>query len=380
MVILLVGGGTGGHITPNLAVARELKKLQPDCRIIQVSDKGNKRFGHMAAEEPAVDRVYTIRAGKFRRYYGVPIWKQLLDFKTTLFNIRDFFYFIIGFFQSIKMLWKLTPDVVFLKGGFVGVPVGLAAALLHIPIVTHDSDAIPGLANRIVARWAQVHATGMPAETYPYPPAKTRHVGVLVSDMYELVTPQMRVAYRSALHLPQKAMVIFVTGGSSGAQRLNKAVAVVIPQLLALYADLWVVHQVGKGNMDTYGEYSHERLQVAEFLSNLHQYSGAADIVITRAGATALAEMGVQGKACIVVPNPVLTGGQQPKNAAGLITSGAALVVSEEPFKRGDTSQLLAALTDLIDHPAQRQALGKAFHEQTPLDAARQVAQLLLEA
>jgi UDP-N-acetylglucosamine--N-acetylmuramyl-(pentapeptide) pyrophosphoryl-undecaprenol N-acetylglucosamine transferase len=138
-----------------LAVTAELRKQSPEARIFYIGQQGDK-LGDIPAKDPNIDAAYTVYAGKFRRYHGEGL-RQLLDVKTFLLNCRDAVLVLIGLVQCWRLLRQLRPDVIFVKGGFVGVPVGLAAAALHQPYVTHDSDAIPGLANRIIARWAYKH-------------------------------------------------------------------------------------------------------------------------------------------------------------------------------------------------------------------------------
>jgi UDP-N-acetylglucosamine--N-acetylmuramyl-(pentapeptide) pyrophosphoryl-undecaprenol N-acetylglucosamine transferase len=301
----------------------------------------------------------------------------LFDIKTWLLNLRDSLLITVGIVQSLVLIRRLKPDVIFLKGGFVGVPVGLAAAFWHIPFVTHDSDALPGLANRLVARWAAWHATGMPASYYPYPKAKTRHVSVLVSRDYLPVTPALQAEYKQELGVKPEHKLLLVTGGSLGARRLNVAMTGLVPTLLEKYQNLQIIHQVGKGNQKTYGPYQHERLQVIEFMQGMHRYTGAADVVVTRAGANTLAELGVQGKACIVVPNPLLTGGHQLKNADYLIEQAAALVVNESAITQS-TEALQTAIETLLTDESQAQTLAQKLQSITITDAAQQLAELLI--
>ncbi|HTE58448.1 MAG TPA: glycosyltransferase [Verrucomicrobiae bacterium] len=375
--ILLTGGGTGGHISPLLAVAHQLKKADPDCYVIYAGER-NGRFAHMTDGNADIDKIVTIFAGKFRRYHGESWLRRLLDLKTIALNIRDAVYIVLGIIQGIFLVKKLRPDVVLLKGGFVGVPIGVASAFWRKPFVTHDSDAMPGLANRLVAKWAVYHATGMPAEFYTYPPESVRYVGVLTTADYKPVDAHLQAQYKKELSLPGKSRVLMITGGSTGARRLNDGMRQVVPGLLQDYADLFVIHQVGKGQADTYGDFSHERLEVLEFLQPLYRYSGAADVVVTRAGANALAEFGVQGKACVVVPNPLLTGGHQLKNAENLVRHNAVLVVDEADFKR-DTSALDAAIRSLLQDPERRQKLASKLQDISIPDASRKLALLLLE-
>ncbi len=372
------GGGTGGHITPILAVADELKRLDPNCYIIYVGERGGQ-FSSMIEKGQTIDEIHTVFAGKYRRYHGESMLRRLFDFKTNLLNIRDGFLFAIGSLQAMFLIKKLRPDVVFLKGGFVGVPVGLAAALWNRIIVTHDSDAVPGLANRLISRWVNIHATGMPAEYYNFPKESARHVGVLVSKDYSPVDDAQQLKFKSELDIPVKAKLLLITGGSLGAQRLNTAVKLKVPELLDKHSDLYVIHQVGKNNLKIYDDYNHQRLQVLEFLKPMHVYTGAADLVVSRAGANTLAELGVQGKPCIVVPNPQLTGGHQLKNADNLKAQGAVEVVDELTFKN-DQTKLAATIDRLLTDSSARKELSRKIQSVTIADASTKLAMILLEA
>ncbi len=378
MKILLTGGGTGGHITPILALAQEIKALQPEATIVYVGEKGGQ-FRELIEDHKDIDEVYSISAGKLRRYYGESWLRRVLDVKTNVLNFWDFFRFVMGSFQAYRLLGRLKPDIVFQKGGFVGVPVGLAAASRHIPLVTHDSDIVPGLANRLVSRWAVMHATAMPAEYYPeYPPAKVAQVGVLVDRAYHPITPDMQKECKLKLRLRPDAPLLLITGGSSGSVSINKAVKQSIATLLQNHSSLQVIHQTGKGKADIYGGFTHERLKVLEFMNPMPDYTGAADIIVTRAGANALAEFGVQGKACIVVPSPHLTGGHQTKNAAVLEEKGAVKLVQEDKLLDSQHG-LFAAVTSLLVSESKRQELAYRLHEQTIPDAAHKLAVLLLD-
>lgn len=206
----MTGGGSGGHITPILAVAHELKILQPDVRIIYVGQRGDA-LADVPARHPSIDEVHSVSAGKLRRYHSEGL-KQLLDVRTVLLNARDVFRVLAGIVQSYRLLKRLKPDVIFIKGGFVGVPVGLAAAGLKIPFITHDSDAIPGLANRIIARWARKHAVALPAEVYSYDPSRTVTVGVPVIHEYTRVTPETQRQYKQEIGLSDDAQLLFIIG------------------------------------------------------------------------------------------------------------------------------------------------------------------------
>jgi len=332
----------------------------------------------MTAGQNAFDSQYKVFAGKFRRYNGESWLKRLLDVKTNLRNFRDVFLVAIGIIESWFLLRKLKPDVILLKGGFVGVPIGLAARG-SVPIITHDSDTVPGLANRLVSRWAVYHATGMPPEYYQYPKDKMKYTGVIVSDRYELVTPELMKSYRQDLQLPVDAQVLMITGGSNGAQEINKALVRFVPQLLTAMPKLQIIHQVGNRNLAVYGDFKDERLSVHGLLEykDLHKYSGAADVIITRAGASMIAEFGIQGKACIIVPNPFLTGGHQFKNAQYLVDKKAAIVVDEKAVN-ANPEILKRAVEDLLKNANERQRLGQHLRDLTVVGAADSLAKLLI--
>lgn len=380
----MTGGGSGGHITPILAVAHELKQKQKDAEIIFIGQKGDG-LADVPAADPNIDAVHLIRAGKFRRYHGEGL-KQLLDLPTIAKNLRDAVYVLIGMWQAFWLLKQLNPDVIFVKGGFVGVPVGLSAALQRIPYVTHDSDALPGLANRIIGRWAKKHAVGLPKEIYAYPPDKTETVGVPLSRHFKPYTEAQKRAARQQIGMEPKGRFVLVTGGGNGALRLNNAVAVCVQELLERYEDLQIVQIAGRsleaGLRQRYKQKLPAQLQkriiVKGFITNLYLYSGAADVVITRAGATTIAELAAQHKACIVVPNPQLTGGHQIKNAKVLADRAAIRVVTEEKLKSDDHA-LMPPLVELLDRPDRAAELGKNLGKLVVPGAAERLAVLLLE-
>jgi UDP-N-acetylglucosamine--N-acetylmuramyl-(pentapeptide) pyrophosphoryl-undecaprenol N-acetylglucosamine transferase len=375
--ILLTGGGTGGHITPILAVAERIKEIQPDCTTVYVGERGGS-FRQLTDDNVLLDETHQVFAGKYRRYYGLTLWQKLLDIKTLLLNIRDFGYFVVGTIQAWFLLGSVRPDIVFLKGGFVGVPVGLAAAVRRIPMVTHDSDALPGLANRMVSKWVTTHAVALPEKEYAYPVTKIRQVGVLVEKAYQAVSPSLQEAFKQQIGIDKTATVLLITGGSSGAVTVNKAIVACAEQLLARYPELVIVHQVGKGKAGVYGSFTHDRLQVLEFLRPMHVYMGSADLVVTRGSANTIAELGVQGKAAVVIPSPYLAGGHQLKNAEMLKRQGSAVVVQESELEDSEKG-LLFVLEDLLGSPHARKTLAKKLQKHTRTDAAERLGDMLVE-
>ncbi|MCA9329308.1 UDP-N-acetylglucosamine--N-acetylmuramyl-(pentapeptide) pyrophosphoryl-undecaprenol N-acetylglucosamine transferase [Candidatus Saccharibacteria bacterium] len=383
MRIFLVGGGSGGHITPTLAVATKLKEnLDKVCITYVVGKRDVLR--NLVDGNNAIDKVVSIHSGKLRRYHGEGL-KQLLDIPTVVLNIRDAFYIFAGIIESFFLLRRDRPDIIFIKGGFVGVPVGLMAALLRIPYITHDSDAVPGLANRIISHWASAHAVAMLKEVYDYPKAKTYQTGVPIADEYSLVTKAKQVYFKKQLGLDPHNPVLCVTGGGLGAQRLNEAVAQISNKLLARHPQLHILHITGKGKADEVKKIYQKMLgakivqvTIKEFVDNFYVYSGASDVIVARAGANSLAEFAAQAKACVIVPNPQLTGGHQLKNANILEESGAVIVVPDKAMQK-NAELLLRPIDKLLADPSARELLAKALNKTSNNDATGQLAKLILD-
>ncbi len=332
-------------------------------------------------QHSAIDSVVSVHAGKFRRYHGEGL-KQLFDISTMLKNIRDFFYFLMGILESIILLSRQKPDVIFIKGGFVGVPIGLAAAIKRIPYVTHDSDAVPGLANRMIGKWAQLHTVAMPTNVYPYPPDKTIRVGVPVAKDNSPVTPGRQRAYRKQLHVPETAEVVCLTGGGNGSALLNSAMVEASQELLKDKPASHILHVTGKGKLeDTKKAYEKagvdlKRVKLADFV-DMPVWSGAADVIVTRAGANSLADFAAQAKACIVIPNPLLTGGHQIKNAEALASEHAICLVPEDKLHDPEVG-MVAQIYNLLGNTKERSRLATQLHAQSFPGAAEKIADILL--
>jgi UDP-N-acetylglucosamine--N-acetylmuramyl-(pentapeptide) pyrophosphoryl-undecaprenol N-acetylglucosamine transferase len=379
----VTGGGSGGHITPILAVAHELKRAKPGVTIVYIGQKGDKLIDIPKADAN-IDAVYTVSAGKLRRYHGEGL-KQLLDLPTQAKNVRDSFRVLAGLWQSYWLLRKLKPAVIFTRGGFVSVPVALGGKLNGIPYITHDSDSVPSLANRVIARWAKLHAVALPEDVYPYPLAKTKMVGIPLNADYQKVTPALAKQFKHQVGLPTEVQLLLVTGGGNGAEGLNQAVADNTPYLLQMYPKLRIAHVAGRAleaQLSTVydGLLSSEvrkRVEVIGFTTDFARYSGAADVIIARGGATNLAEFAVQGKACIIVPAEHLVGGHQVKNAQVLADRGAIELFTQAQAEQ--ERRLGLAVGELLDSSDKRAELGKNLSTFAKTDAAQELAMVLLD-
>lgn len=377
MTIVLTGGGSGGHITPILAVAAELKQLNPELRLVYVGQKGDGLID-IPANDPSIDEVHTVRAGKFRRYHGEG-WRQLLDFKTVGLNVRDAVYVVIGLLQSFWLLRRLKPSIIFSRGGFVSVPVCLGGKLNAVPYITHDSDSIPSLANRLIARWAVLHATALPEEVYPYPRDKTVMVGIPVNSAYERVTPALQQQYRRELGMDAYEQVLLVTGGGNGAARLNRDIFDNAVPLLGAFPMLCIVHIAGRTlEAETSAWYDkvldggdRQRVRVLGFVADLHRYSGAANLIIARGGATNLAEFAIQGKACLVIPPSQLI--WAIKNAEVLSERGAIELLTEEQSEQ--ERRLASVIQALLTDTQRLEQLSATLHRFARPQAARDLAE-----
>lgn len=380
MKILVTGGGSGGHIAPVLAVAHELKKSK-DNEVVYVGQSGDAWVSRVE-QDSAVDRVATVSAGKLRRYSGEG-WRQLLDIQTQVLNLRDVFRTLLGVRQSYHLLGVEKPDVVFTRGGFVSVPVALAARLRRVPYITHDADSVPSLANRIIARWAARHAVALPASTYPYNKEKVVVTGIPVAREFAPVSPEKQLAYKRELHFEDYDHVVLITGGGNGARALNLIAVANAKYLLSNYPDLLIVHFTG-GALKEETAKAYERLDLGgaasrvrlyDFATDFYRYIGAADVAVGRGGMSSLAEFALQKKACVLVPSPQLA--WNVKNSHMLAEQGAVQELTEDQAEQPD--RLGHVIGSLISNPKKRAHLGDKLSGFARPTAARDIARLIEE-
>lgn len=344
--------------------------------MVYIGLKGDK-FDSLQAGSSDLDFTAFISAGKFRRYHGKSVWAHLLDVRTLVLNFLDIFKVIGGVLMSRRILKKVSPSVVFSKGGYVVLPVGVAARMYHIPIVTHDSDVVPGLANKIIGRWASVRTSG--SDSAP----EVLEVGIPLNPEIKLVTPAMQVKFKKELNIDEDSQVLLVAGGGLGAADINNSITAASDQLLASNLALHIIHIAGakheKSVKRIYSELLDEveakRVQVLGFATDFYKYSGAADLIISRAGATSIAEFAQQAKACILIPSAVLAGGHQLANARVLAKKQAAVVLEGKTTPE----HLLVAVQQLLSDPVRRQQLATNLHTLAQPDAGQKIAKILLD-
>ena len=381
MRILAVGGGSGGHVTPVVAVLGEIKKQLPRAEIRLWCDK---KFAPQAREIMGnFDKnipVQTIFAGKFRRYHHLSVWQHIIWPSLILANIRDSFLAGLGLVQSIFKLLVWRPDVIFTKGGYVCLPVGIAAHWLRIPTVVHDSDAHPGLTNSILSRWATAIATGAPLEYYNYPKKISRYVGIPISNEFHIFSESERKAARGLWGISQSHPLVVVTGGGLGASRINDAIAYTLKDLLKL-ASVVLISGVGQyDELRSLTPPNDDRFQLHSFVSkDMAKLLGAADVVVARAGATTILELAALAKPTILIPNAKLTGGHQLKNAAVYENEGATFIVNEDRMVK-QPQILVDAVRDLLNDSKRAEEMSRKFAKFARPNAAYDVAEMIISS
>jgi len=428
MKFLVVGGGSGGHITPAVAVVREILEKSPRSKVefwtdkkyyknvVKITTELGVRWGSSAqtgTRKVPYIRVRKISAGKFRRYSGWTFTKWLKNWwivlKDLVFgNIVGFFQFLFGLHQSF---WRLLPkskrpDVIFLKGGFVGLPVGLVAKKFKIPYVIHESDAVPGLANRILMKDAVVIATGWQEKDEQGQPACGFNISqiddIVKSDSSDNAKPlkiftgiPVAAEFRSVSQTQQNTLkknfgfdserpLIVVTGGSQGAENINEAMREILPEMLE-FASVGLIaghkHYENMVELKRYEDWNKAKLQsnfrLWEFNSAMHELLGAADVVISRAGATTIAELAALEKAVILVPFEALPNSHQVRNAEDLAEAGAVVMIKDAVMRK-KPKLLLEEARHLVRSPRERANLAERLHREAAPDAAARLAVILL--
>jgi UDP-N-acetylglucosamine--N-acetylmuramyl-(pentapeptide) pyrophosphoryl-undecaprenol N-acetylglucosamine transferase len=364
-----------------LAVADKLRRLSgtDNVSIYYIGQKGDKN-AQTIQRDSSIKR-YSILAGKFRRYHSLSLIRQIFNVGPNLLNARDLLYIGIGFFQSLLLLIKIRPDIIFFKGGFVVVPIGSAARILGIPYITHDSDALPGLANRLIAKGARFNAVAHDGVTF-YPKSKTVVTGIPVVNEYMDRQAVEQYEYKKRLAIPEGMTHLFIYTGTQGARVVDDALDAIIPHLLGRHKLLYVSHVFGRLNQHSMTsrylgatDEQSKRIRKLVFIDNAFDYIASADIIIGRAGATSMAEFATVGRACIIVPAEQLTGGHQLKNVEPLESAEAIFVVREANIRQ----DLESATEKLITDRQLRAKLENNIHAFAVGDASTNIAQLILD-
>lgn len=305
--IVLTGGGTAGHVTPNLAL---IPRLQQDGWEVHYIGAANSAEQELVANLPGVT-YHTVSVGKLRRYF---------DLK----NFSDPFRVLKGIGQAYSIIKKIKPSVVFSKGGFVSVPVVYGAKLNGVPVVIHESDMTPGLANKLCAPFAKAECCTFP-EALKYTRGKGVHTGTPIRP--EVLSGSREKGLKH-FKLSDSRPVLMIMGGSSGAQAINQCVWQALPKLTETFQ---VLHLCGKGNLNDSFEGMNNYVQVEYLNENMADAYACADIIVSRAGANALCELLALRKPALLIPYPLeASRGDQVMNAESFEKRGLSHVLDQK--------------------------------------------------
>ena len=345
---------------PALAVSAELRRRGAEVLFVGGTAPAERR-----RVEAAGFAFRAIHAGKLRRYFSL---------RTAIEPFRV----LQGYRQSLRIIKRFKPDVLFAKGGFVALPVARAAKRLGVPMVLHESDVVPGLANRIAEKWADAVAVSFPPERMVWTADRPLvHTG---NPLRSGVAKGNAARFRNNLALRARLPIVLVMGGSQGSRRINQLVSQALPDLLP---ECQVVHQVGErweGHIPRYGDTAPAKLRAryharVSLGAELFGAYAAADLIVSRAGAGGIAEIAAVGKPSILIPLPSAAGGHQAANAALLAEHKAALVLPEAGL---DSGTLTRAVLKLLHDPRRRSRMARAARKLSRPGAAAAVAKLVI--
>ena len=354
--IVLTGGGSAGHVTPNLALVPYLKEKGFEIHYIG-SENGIER--EIVSQYENIT-YHSIRTGKLRRYF-------------SLKNFTDPFKVIAGCGDAKKILKTVKPDVVFSKGGFVSVPVAVAASAKKIPVITHESDLTPGLANKIIKRFSTKICVTFPETLKHLPEGLGVHVGSPVRD--SLYTGKKEKAYEVLKFSDNSKPLVLIMGGSLGARAVNNAVRANLSALCEKYN---IVHLCGKNNVirDEHTEKFKESYRQFEFVTDeLPDLLAACSFVISRAGSNAIHEFAALAKPMLLIPLPLSASrGDQILNAKSFEKRGFAIVLDEDTM----TDEKFMEAVYLVDR--EKKTLASNMMSATAVIANNKIVEIIEEA
>ncbi|MCH7828516.1 UDP-N-acetylglucosamine--N-acetylmuramyl-(pentapeptide) pyrophosphoryl-undecaprenol N-acetylglucosamine transferase [Patescibacteria group bacterium] len=381
MKILFTGGGTGGHILPIIALTREIR-AQADLPAEASAKEGDTpleffymgpkdEFSEMLSSQEGI-KTYHIFSGKIRRYEFL---------KSLPKNLLDVFVKVpLGIIQAFFRIFFLGPDIIFSKGGYGSVPSTIAGWILRVPIILHESDIVPGMANKIVARFASEIFVSFP-NTKEFPKNKVVEVGNPIRK--DILTGSKEEAKR-LFNLQGTKPVLLLLGGSQGAQRVNDMLLVILDEALKDYE---IIHQTGEKNFSQVK--AEAEVIVAKerrglyhpfaFLKETelrHMYA-ATDLIISRAGSGSVFEIAALGKPSILIPLPESAQNHQIENAYAYQKTGACIVLEENNLT---PHFFLERVHSLFANKAELQKMSEAAKNFAKPEAGRVIAKYIIES
>lgn len=367
MTIVFTGGGTGGHFYPIIAIAEALEDIVRERRLVapRLYYFSPNIFDQKALFENGMTYV-AIPAGKVRRYF-------------SFLNITDVFVTAVGILWATIVLFRLYPDVVVSKGGYGSVPTILAARFLGIPLIVHESDAKPGRANLLAARFAKKIAISFESTANYFPKKAQENIARTGIPVRKALARVELEGARQYLGLETGMPTILIFGGSQGSLKINETVLSALPDFVS-FAN--VIHQTGQAHFKeveavarvVLAKDTHvNRYHPIGYLSvvSLQRAAGVADLIVSRAGANSIAEIALWKKPAILIPIPESVSHDQRTNAYAYARTGAATVIEEDNL----TPHLLASeARHILDDPALAARMGASAEGFTDPDAARVLA------
>ena len=362
MRILLVGGGTGGHFYPLIAIAEEIRDKSKKAELFYM---GPSPYNKEELNRLGIKFSYC-PAGRQRKYFSFLNW-------------IDRIWILFGIFVATFKLFVIYPDVVMSKGSFTSVPVVLAAGFLRIPIVVHESDSVPGTANKLGAKFARYVAISYDEAARFFPSHKVALTGIPIrKEVLAKINPF------ETLNINPRLPVIFVTGGSLGADRLNTLVLDSLDELLESYV---IIHQVGEANLEAVRQTAIARNLPKKLLENyfvlgslsareMNAAQSLASIIVSRAGSTSIFEAALKGKPAILIPIPESFSHDQRKNAYAYARRGGASVIEEANIADG---VLVAEINRIMGDKETYSKMQQSALGFTKSDAAAKLADILIK-
>ena len=343
MKMIISGGGTGGHIYPALAIAREVLRREPDSQILYIGTKKGLESDLVPKENIPFEAV------------EITGFKRSLSFE----NVKTIWRFIKATKRAKKLIADFKPDVVVGTGGYVCGPVVYAASSLKVPTLIHEQNVIPGLTNKFLSRYTNRIAVSFSGSAEYFPKGKTVVTGNPRAT--EVVRADGEKGLRS-LQIPSGKKVVLIVGGSRGARAINEAVSEMIP-LIGNHQEYHFIYVTGEVHYQGVQDQIQKlaffpgNLTLRPFIYNMPEVLAGIDLIVNRAGASFLAEITALGLPSILIPSPYVTNNHQEKNARWVERQGAGLVILETELTG---KVLLQTINQILSNPQVNQKMGEA--------------------
>ena len=353
MRLLLAGGGTGGHLFPAVALAETLKKQEATAEILFVGTKLGIEYRVLPELEWNLETV------NISGFSGKGIMAKL----AVIMKLGQ------SVIQGRRILKRFRPDIVIGVGGYASAPLVIAAKTLRVPTLLHEQNAIPGLTNRLLARWADRVCVAFDQTTTAFSGVKAIMTG-----------NPLRSGIADCPQVGNKPLMLLVFGGSLGARAINDAMCVAMPLLLQENPDLWVIHQTGNDDLQrvklAYAELDSTNIRVEAFINDMVAVYKDTDLVVCRAGATTVAELTACGRPSVMIPYPFAAGDHQKANALALVEKQAAVMLEQKDL----TGEILAkTVNGLLADRKSLLAMAVAAKGQGRGDAAEKILDVCRE-